>query len=104
VADAYLSAHPSERSHQVRHGHQRTEFPVAPCALTGPSVNGMERSDSVCPLCAPGLRRPGSMCIVCNSLDASGQLLQPQEEPSQREGQGFKPANSTIVMSEDMTG
>jgi hypothetical protein len=44
------------------------------------------------------------MCIVCNSLDASGQLLQPQEEPSQREGQGFKPANSTIVMSEDMTG
>lgn len=27
-----------------------------------------------------------------------------QEEPSQREGQGFKPANSTIVMSEDMTG
>jgi hypothetical protein len=44
------------------------------------------------------------MCIVCNSLDASGQLLQPQEEPSQREGQGFKPANSTIVVSEDMTG
>ena len=42
VAPAYLFAYPSERSHRVRHGHQRTEFPVAPCALTGPSVNGME--------------------------------------------------------------
>jgi hypothetical protein len=46
----------------------------------------------VCPLCAPDLRRPGSPCIVCNSLDADGRVLQLQEEPSQRGGQRAPPS------------
>jgi hypothetical protein len=61
--------------------------PFGPVECAGSGGHGME---AVCPLCAPNLRHTGSLCIVSNSPDAGGRLLQPQEEPSQREGQGFE--------------
>jgi len=49
-----------------------------------------EQQRAVCPLCAPDDSDDESRCISCTAPNAAGLRPTMQEEPSQREGQGFE--------------
>ena len=51
------------------------------------------------PLCAPKDSDDESPCILRTATDAGGLSPAMQEEPSQREGQGFESLSSTSLIS-----